>query len=315
MYPPLDLRQVQCFVAAAASGTMTAAANELHLSQSAVSLGVAGLERRLGVQLLIRRRARPLLLTPAGRRLLPTARELLASAEGLQREAAATSGVAGPLTVGCFTTLAPLVLPELLDGFLASHPEVDLGFLDGPVPELEAAMRAGTCDLAIVDVLDASPDVELEPLMGVRPYALFAAGDPLARRRSVKLEDLARREDLILFSLPPSDAFLMGLFTARGLAPPRVRHRTSSHELVRGLVGRGLGYALLATRPAHDLTHEGREVVAVRIAGDVADARFALARVKGSRLTRQAAAFGRLCRERLGAARSSDPRSGSRQPQ
>jgi len=304
MYPPLDLRQVQCFVAAAAGGTMTAAAGELHLSQSAVSLAVAGLERRLGVQLLVRRRARPLLLTPAGRRLLPTARELLTSAEDLRREAAATSGVAGPLTVGCFTTLAPLVLPELLDAFLADHPEVDLGFLDGPVPELEAAMRAGACDLAIVDVLDASPDVELEALMGVRPYALFAADDPMARRRSVRLEDLARRDDLILFSLPPSAAFLMGLFAARELEP-RVRHRTSSHELVRGLVGRGLGYALLATRPAHDLTHEGREVVAVRIAGDVADARFALARVRGSRLTRQAAAFARLCRERLSA--PSDP--------
>lgn len=300
MYPPLDLRQVQCFVAASASGTMTAAAGELHLSQSAVSLGVAGLERRLGVQLLIRRRARPLLLTPAGRRLLPTARELLASAEGLQREAAATSGVAGPLTVGCFTTLAPLVLPELLGGFIADHPEVDLGFLDGPVPELEDAMRAGACDLAIVDVLDASPDVELEPLTAIRPYALFAAGDPFARRRSVRLEDLARRDDLILFSLPPSAAFLMGLFTARGLAPA-VKHRTSSHELVRGLVGRGLGYALLVTRPAHDLTHEGREVVAVRIAGDVPDARFALARLRGARLTRQAAAFARLSRERLAA--------------
>ena len=55
------------------------------------------------------------------------------------------------------------------------------------------------------------------------------------------------------------------------------------------------------TRPAHDLTHEGREVVAVRIAGDVPDARFALARVRGGRLTRQAAAFARLCRERLAA--------------
>jgi DNA-binding transcriptional LysR family regulator len=298
MYPPLDLRQVQCFVTAADTGTMTAAAAGLHLSQSAVSLGVAGLERRLGVQLLIRRRARPLLLTPAGRRLLPTARELLSAADGLAREAA---GVAGPLTVGCFATLAPLVLPDLLDGFRAGHPEVDLGFLDGPVPELEAAMRAGACDLAIVDVMDASPDVELEPLMGLRPYALFAAGDPMARRRSVRLEDLARRDDLILFSLPPSEAFLMGLFTARGLTPA-VRHRTSSHELVRGLVGRGLGYALLVTRPAHELTHEGREVVAVRLAGEVADARFALARVRGAQLTRQAAAFARLCRERLAAA-------------
>lgn len=81
IYPPLDLRQLSCFVAAATTGTMTAAGERLLLSQSAVSLGVRALERRLGVQLLVRRSARTLLLTPAGARLLPAARELLAHAD------------------------------------------------------------------------------------------------------------------------------------------------------------------------------------------------------------------------------------------
>jgi DNA-binding transcriptional LysR family regulator len=295
MYPPLDLRQLHCFVTAAANGTMTAAAERLHLSQSAVSLSVAALERRLGTQLLVRRRARSLLLTPAGRRFLPKARELLSHAEEVQRHASEPHGIAGPLTVGCFSTAGPVVLPALLDSFTRAHPDVAVDFRDGPVPDLEAAMRAGDCDLAILDGSLTSPDVEHEPLHTARPYALFAAGDAMAGRASVALAELAER-NLILFSLPPSDAFLLQLFERQGLEP-RIRHRTPSHELVRGLVGRGLGYALLLTRPVHDLTHEGLPLAAVPLADDVPENSFVLARVRGAQLSRQAAAFARHCHE------------------
>lgn len=298
MYPPLDLRQLHCFVAAADSGTMTGAAERLHLSQSAVSLSVAALERRLGAQLLVRRRARTLLLTPAGRRLLPAARELLAHAGETLRHAAEPSGVAGPLVVGCFSTVAPLLLPGLLQSFTAAHPEVVVDFLDGPVPELEEAMRRGACDLAIVDALGLSPDMEHETLYRARAYALFAAADPLAGREAVALAELAER-DMILFDLPPSGDYLTRVFADQGLTP-RIRHRTSSHELVRALVGRGLGFALLLSRPAHDLSHEGLPLAAVPLAGDdVSENAFALARLRGSRLSRQAAAFARHCREQL----------------
>lgn len=297
MYPPLDLRQVHCFVAAASAGTMTAAAEQLHLSQSAISLAIAALERRLDVQLLVRRRARPLLLTTAGRRFLPAARELLAHAEDARRSVRASPGISGPLSVGCFSTVAPLVLPTLLQGFTREHPAVELSFVDGPVPELEAAMRAGACDLAIVDVLELSDDIEHELLWSVRPYALFAADDPLAGRDAVTLEELAER-DMILFDLPPSGAYLERVFGDRGLRP-RVRHRTASHELTRALVGRGLGFALLLTRPVHDLTHEGLPLAAVPLAGEVPENAFALARVRGSRPSPQAAAFARHVSEHL----------------
>lgn len=276
---------------------MTAAAERLHLSQSAVSLAVAALERRLGTQLLVRRKARTLLLTPAGRRFLPVARDLLAHAEEAHRRALEPHGIAGPLTVGCFSTVAPLLLPSLLQSFTAAHPEVALDFLDGPVPALEDALRAGDCDLAIVDALGLSADLEQEPLYTVRPYALLAAGDPLAACETVALAELAERE-MVLFDLPPSGTYLERVFTDRGLTP-RIRHRTSSHELARALVGRGLGFALLLSRPAHDLTHEGLPVVAVPLAEEVPGNAFALARVRGGRSSRAAAAFARHCRAHL----------------
>jgi len=297
IYPPLDLRQVACFVAAAGSGTMTAAGEQLTLSQSAVSLSVRALEQRLGVQLLVRRSARTLLLTPAGARFLPAARELLAHADELQRASVAASdaGIAGPLTVGCFPTYAPFLLPGLIQGFTELHPQVALDFVEGAVPELEEAMRSGECDLAIVDVLDLGADMRHETLFTARPYVLLAADDPLARRRQIAVEALAER-DMIMFDLPPSRRLLERVFTDRGLTP-RIRHRSASHELVRALVGRGLGFALLVSRPAHDLTHEGLPLAAVPLAGEIAEHDFALAHPAGARLTSQAAAFADHCRD------------------
>lgn len=307
MYPPLDLRQVACFVAAATTGTMTAAGEQLTLSQSAVSLAVRALERRLGVQLLVRRSARTLLLTPAGARFLPGARELLAHAEELERLALAGDGsaIAGPLTVGCFPTFAPFLLPGLIQGFTALHPSVTIDFVEGSVPELEDAMRAGACDLAIVDVLAIGADMTYETLFTARPYVLLAADDPLAGRDAIAVAELAER-DMIMFDLPPSRRLLERVFTERGLTP-RIRHRSANHELVRALVGRGLGFALLVTRPVHNLTHEGLPLAAVPLAGEVAEHELALAHPRGARLTRQAATFADHCRKHAAALIASTP--------
>jgi DNA-binding transcriptional LysR family regulator len=298
MYPPLDLRQVHCFVAAATAGTMTAAAGELRLTQSAVSLAITGLERRLGQQLLVRRRARSLLLTPAGTRFLPAARDLLAHAAQVQRDlATAGPGVSGPLVVGCFSTAAPFLLPPLLQRFGAQHPDVELDFVEGPVPAVEDALRAGRCDVALVYVLGRAPDLDYEPLYRADPYALFAADDPLAGRTSVTIAELAER-DMVLFDLPPSTEYFGQVFADAGLEP-RVRFRTSSYELVRSLVARGMGYALLVSRPAGDRSYEGRPIACVPIAGDPPPHQLALATVRGSRPSRQATAFARHCHETL----------------
>jgi DNA-binding transcriptional LysR family regulator len=298
MYPPLDLRQVQCFVSAATAGTMTAAADELRLTQSAVSLAILGLEKRLGQQLLVRRRARTLLLTPAGRRFLPGARDLLAHAAQVRLEAVPEGrGVAGPLVVGCFRSAAPFLLPPLLQEFGAAHPDVELDFVEGPVPVIEAALRDGVCDLALVYVVGLAPDLDYEPLYSAPPYALFAVDDPMADREAVTLDELAGR-GMIHFNLPPSTDYFAQVFAREGLTP-RITHRTSSYELTRALVARGLGYGLLVSRPAGDLSYEGLPLACVPIAGDPLQHEFALATVRGSRLTRQATVFARHCREQL----------------
>ncbi len=294
----LNLRQLHCFVQAVDTGTMTAAAERLRMSQSAVSLSIAGLENALGAQLLIRRRSRGLALTDAGRRLLPQARELLAHAEDVRADVdSAGRALQGRLVVGCFRTAAPFVLPALLETFTAEHPGVDLDFIEGPLPDLEAALLDGRCEVALVYDLDVRPDITCEPLYRTEPYALFAPEHPLAALERVTLRQLADA-DFVELDIPPSRAYFDGVFAHAGLTPT-VRYVVSGYELLRSLVARNLGYGLLISRPHGDTSYEGRPIAIRRLADDLLPIDVSLAWVTGVRRSRRARAFAEHCRRML----------------
>jgi len=295
----LNLRQVQCFVLAVDRGTMTAAADALRVSQSAISLSIAGLENEVGAQLLIRRRAQGLALTPAGRRFLPQAKELLAQAEDVRLDIQSQGReLTGQLRVGCFRTAAPFVLPGLLETFAVRHPHVQLDFIEGPLGELERALLDGHCELALVYDLDVGPGIVCERIYRSEPYVLLSPEHPLAASgRPVSLADLVG-EELVLLDVPPSAAYLLSVFRGAGLVP-RVRYRVSSLELVRSLVGRNLGYALVISRPVSDVSYEGRPLAVRQIKDSIEPTDFSLAWTQGVRRTRRALAFAEHCRHML----------------
>ena len=124
--PAFTLRQLAYFVAAANEGTIAGAAELLHVSASAMSDAITELETAMRERLCVRRRAHGLTLTPAGQQLLAHARRVLAEAEELQRSIGGAGQLSGPVVIGCYPTLAPTILPPLLQDFAALHPEVEL---------------------------------------------------------------------------------------------------------------------------------------------------------------------------------------------
>jgi DNA-binding transcriptional LysR family regulator len=292
----LNLRQVEYFVCSVEQGTMTAAADQLLVSQSAVSLAIAGLENAIGTQLLVRRRSRGLALTAAGRRFLPQAKELLAHAEDVRADVQSQGReLTGQLVVGCFRTAAPFVLPRLLETFAAEHPRVQLDFIEGPLPDLERALRDGSCEVAIVYDLDVGPGIECEALYQTEPYVLLAPDHPLASRGDpLEPRELAAH-DLVMLDVPPSNSYLTSVFANAGLVP-RVRFKVSSYELVRSLVARNLGYGLLISRPDADVSYEGRPLETRRLAGSTLSVNVSLAWATGVRRTRRVRAFADHCR-------------------
>ncbi|MFE7352257.1 LysR family transcriptional regulator [Streptomyces sp. NPDC057543] len=292
------LVQLRYFLAAAELGSMTAAAQRINVSQSAVSTAVTHLERELGVQLLIRRHAKGLSLTGAGERFLHELRGFLTHADELAESARSLgSDLVGELAVGCFQTLAPFYLPRLLREFGESHPAVRIEVHEDDTPALQESLRNGECELALLYDLDLDADIECEVLAMAPPYALVPAGHRLADSGSARLADLAE-EPMILLDLPVSRDYFQSVVAKAG-GEPRVRHRTRSYETVRALVAAGHGWALLNQRPAHDRTYDGARVVDLPLADHLPALPLVLAKLRGVRLTGRAQAFAAVCREAL----------------
>ena len=258
--PDFTLRQLSYLVSAADEGTIAAASARLHVSPSAISDAITELERALGEKLCIRRRAHGLTLTGAGTQVVARGRPLLADARELALSLRATGDeLVGPITIGCYPTLAPTILPPLLHDFGDAHPRVDLQIFEATHDALEGRMASGDVDVAFVYDTLIPGNPRRERLFALPAHVLLGAGDPLADAPAVRLEDLVER-DLILLDAPPSSQHTLSLFAARGLTP-RIRHRTTSYEAVRTLVGRGLGYGILVQRPVNPASYEGYPVV------------------------------------------------------
>jgi len=187
----VELRQLRCLVAIVDEGGFTDAAIALGVSQAAVSRTLASLERALGVRLL-RRTSREVTPTATGLRVVAHARRVLGEVEGLVREAA--SGQAS-LRIGYAWSALGRHTLAFQRGWAAAHPETELELVRAN--SATAGLAEGICELGVVRrPLDErrfdSVIVGLE-----RRLCAMAWDDPLARRRSVRLADLAGRTLLV----------------------------------------------------------------------------------------------------------------------
>ncbi len=284
------LRQLEYFVAVAEAGTVTSAAERVHLSQSAMSTALADLERVLGVQLLVRHHARGVTLTPSGDELLISARELLRQADDLDTSAHALGeGLVGRVRLGCFAILAPYLVPPLVATVVEELPGLEVEPIEEPLDGIESGLREGRFEVALTYDLGLGEGIERQPLLEIRPHALLAFDHPLSTGEPVRLADLAD-EPFVLLDLPHSRDYFKAAFTAAGVQP-RIRYRTRSAETARALVGRGLGWSLLNLRPSNDESLEGRRVVACDLADAMPALTVVLAKAHGTRLTKRALAL------------------------
>jgi DNA-binding transcriptional LysR family regulator len=146
----LNLYQLQLFVAVADAGSYSEAARRLHMTQPAVSMSVAALEKAVGDR-LFRRRGQRMDLTPAGHQLLGPARQLLALADQTEQALQAGRGiVAGRLRLGSATGAGVLDLAQRLGAFARAYPEVQITLTTDLPAALLVALRAGELDAILL---------------------------------------------------------------------------------------------------------------------------------------------------------------------
>lgn len=239
------LKQARYFVGIAEYGTISRAAAELSISQSAVTEAVKDLEARLGVRLLDRRR-RGVELTYHGHVFLRHAKAILTEVSNAEINLANEGATAsGKLNIGVTSLTSGYVLSDLLSRFRRAQPGIDVSAVEDAGEYLEHLLIGGELDVAVMVISNLRNAQALHSeILVVSPYRLWLPlGHPLCSRESIALEDLTDEPQILLDidEMQAETHRLISSFQAR----PRIAFRTRSVEAVRSLCASGAGVALL----------------------------------------------------------------------
>jgi len=240
----IEFRHLRTIRAIHQAGGLARAAEMLHITQSALSHQIKGLEDQAGVELFVRR-SKPLRLSAAGQRLLRVAERILPEIEALEHEfAGLREGSAGRLHMAiechaCFEWLFPV-----LERFRRSWAEVDVDIRPGLAFDALPALQKEEVDLVVSSDPEDLPGITFKPLFDYEPVFVASAQHPLAAKPFVEAKDFAG-EALITY---PVDRSRLDVFTEL-LTPARVEpdsvRQVELTAVILMLVASGRGVAVL----------------------------------------------------------------------
>lgn len=257
------LRQLHYLVATARHGSLTAAAEALHVSQPSISTAIAQIEDYFGRPLFVRQRGSGISLTAFGQTVLAKAKTVLAGVEALEALADDGDAPRGEFVLGCFEDLAPYCVPPILVRVGRKYPGINVIVREIGFDQVGRHLDDGIADLAISYDLGLDNEVARIVLCELGPEAMLPAGHRLANKETVTLAELAS-EPLILTDQAQSWQHVLELFQTHGVRPQRAV-RTGSFELQRGMVANGLGVAMAYSRPFSNFSYDGQPLVRRRI--------------------------------------------------
>lgn len=241
----MEIKQLRALRAIVETGSFSVAASRLRLTQSALSHQIKNLEAELGETLLIRGKPR-VQPSSAGRLVLASAERVLAevSAIGEHFRAANKGPASGTLRIAATNFGMVYLYGDLCEAFMANHPGIELAFRATETPE-EAARRveAGEADVAFVPFLAAHPLLETVALGTTEDVFIVGRGHPLARRRTVTLEEI-RRSRFVRFQPSSGSRGVSDRLFRPGGYPP-IAAESNDAEFVKRMVGMGIGVALI----------------------------------------------------------------------
>ncbi|MGB0843325.1 MAG: LysR family transcriptional regulator [Alphaproteobacteria bacterium] len=284
------LRQLEYFVACIDHKSIAGAANALNVSQPTISVAISKLEEQFGIQLLLRHHSQGVSPTANAENILQSARNLLQHAADLELLAKTTgSVVSGNLRIGSFSPLAPTILPALIAEIGRTYPDINLIMSEGSQEHLTKGLFDGALDLALLYDLNLPDGLRKVHLAERMPYVALPEGHPLFSSETISLQQLSKYP-MILLDVVPSRDYFIGLFQRVGLKPI-IAHSSPSLELVRSMVGQGLGYSILVTRPEGDISHDGKRLIIRQLSDETTPSHIVLASLKSLKPTNLVTSF------------------------
>ncbi|MCH0563360.1 MULTISPECIES: LysR family transcriptional regulator [unclassified Streptomyces] len=278
----IEARHLRVLRAVAATGSFSAAGRELGCTQPAVSQQMKALEASVGTPLLVRS-GREMRLTQAGEALVRHAAGILAGLTAAEEEVAAIAGLrAGRVRLVSFPSGSSTLVPTALAALRAAHPGTRVSLEEAEPPRSVDLLRAGDCDIALAFRYEGAAlaeewdDLVVRPLLRDPLIALVPERHPLARagsEGSVAIGALAGEPWIA--GCPRCRGQLVEVCAGAGFTP-RIDFATDDYPAVVGLVGAGLGVAVLPQLAADSVRPRGvrmlrlepsvqREVVALTL--------------------------------------------------
>lgn len=248
----------------AGTGSFSAAARELGCTQPAVSQQMKALESSAGTTLLIRT-GREMRLTQAGEALVRHASGILAGLTAAEEEVAAIAGLrAGRVRLVSFPSGSSTLVPGALAALRAAHPGTRVSLVEAEPPRSVEMLRDGDCDIALAFRYGTQgaewDDLVVRPLLTDRLIGLVPEGHAFADRDEVGIGELAGEPWIA--GCPRCRRQLVEVCEASGFTP-RIDFATDDYPAVIGLVGAGLGVAVLPALAIESVRPRGARTVTV----------------------------------------------------
>ena len=292
----MEIRQLRAFSAIAETGTFTAGAQRVHITQAAISMQIRQLEIELGTPIFVRA-PRRVLLTEAGEALLERTRRILREHDAAVAEIAELAGAErGRLRVGSASAMVSAdPLPEILKELREKHPRAEVSIFSGTSQTLVRQILAGDLDMAFVSLPVEARGIQTEVLSRDELVAIASPRHRLAKQHVVSVFTLAG-EKLILGERGGNTRRLIdGLFEEAGVQPV-VAMELSRLAAIKRMVEADMGVGIIPQRSTHDEVGEGR-LVAWWIEGAKINWELGLAKLAGDYESPICQTFMKLCRK------------------
>ncbi|WP_077796712.1 LysR family transcriptional regulator [Streptomyces sp. JHA26] len=263
----IEARHLRVLRAVASTGSFSAAGRELGCTQPAVSQQMKALEASVGTPLLVRT-GREMRLTQAGEALVRHAAGILAGLTAAEEEVAAIAGLrAGRVRLVSFPSGSSTLVPTALAALRAAHPGTRVFLEEAEPPKSVELLREGDCDVALAFRYQGAAgaeewdDLVVRPLLTDRLVALVPERHRLAGAgASVAIGELAREPWIA--GCPRCRGQLVEVCEGAGFTP-RIDFATDDYPAVVGLVGAGLGVAVLPQLAVESVRPRGVRAVAL----------------------------------------------------
>lgn len=239
----MELYQLRSFIAVAEAGNFTRAAEQLHITQPALSQQVINLEKELEHKLL-HRLGRRAVLTDAGKTFIERARRILLEADRATKEIRDNPHAESRVTIGAIPSVAPYILPALIAQARIEHPHLQIQAREDFRSDLVNGVLDGSIDLAVVATPVHAAALSVEPLM--REPLLLAVGRDhrFTKKRCIRAANLAE-ETFVMLGSTSSLTEQVRQFCGDHQFEPRIGYRCAQLATVKSLVALGAGIAIL----------------------------------------------------------------------